>query len=671
MTNPFSGFLVPQSQQIDFSPVVQLANSIGQLRQERRQNLEHDRQNEIQRGYLGLQQAQQARKFAQDDQAEVEGLLKEYQDSVSQGDPTSIGNAIQKLKRFGMDVSQSTPPANLRDFNGSGVKPSLAEPGGQESLQAKASGNPFNAMGALALKSGHVGEATMPGKSLGDTVILSDAVSALPGKMGQGKLENPRDGYQRVPGKMTSGVADYLEKNWNPQSGDLSQEDFENKLIADSEANPLPQDMERSSAGGTTPAMKRALGLADEVTDLVDPATEAEFQKWAKANGITDVNDPRAKYDYRGYFKETGGKPHARGDHFPDTYKQHGHPTFSVESKYSTGPTDGGTWDGDTYVGPSTDLGDVGSPEFQAAAAEESGQTAPKTVPGLQTDLLPSRLTISKGGKVLYSGAPSTGRWSKMVSGVFDAFKDNPDPAVQQAAQQAGELASKLVQVDGVSPKDAIEFAAKRFESELSRANLLRRSTISAEARKKGGWGKGGGNAGGFAVGAGAKADAALNDDLDKVRTMWVNSESYKKLSEQTNMLDQAEGGLMSPDGVSQNNALATLRRIQSGLTLNASEMADFEGAAGYLEKLKKKFERYLGTGQLPDEYKRQVAAAMQQMRSVAQRRMERGAQEAYNYWMKSRARAGDQDIIKEKGEALKQSLSPQSDSDPNSHLWE
>lgn len=36
--------------------------------------------------------------------------------------------------------------------------------------------------------------------------------------------------------------------------------------------------------------------------------------------------------------------------HWPDTFKQHGHPTFSVESQYSKGPNDGGRWNGDVYV---------------------------------------------------------------------------------------------------------------------------------------------------------------------------------------------------------------------------------------------------------------------------------------------------------------------------------
>lgn len=84
------------------------------------------------------------------------------------------------------------------------------------------------------------------------------------------------------------------------------------------------------------PASERTVLPADQ---------EARFQRWALANGITDVDQPQSYYDYRGYWKEFGDKPIAFGkDHFSDTYKQHGHPTFSQESQYSRGPSDGGMW---------------------------------------------------------------------------------------------------------------------------------------------------------------------------------------------------------------------------------------------------------------------------------------------------------------------------------------
>jgi hypothetical protein len=98
-----------------------------------------------------------------------------------------------------------------------------------------------------------------------------------------------------------------------------------------------------------------------EQTQL-SPAEERAFQAWARKNGIRDVDAPESRYDYRGYWKNvaSGGgdqtKQYDDGLHFPDTYKQHGHPTFSIESQYSAGPFDGGRWLGEDFVPPGADL---------------------------------------------------------------------------------------------------------------------------------------------------------------------------------------------------------------------------------------------------------------------------------------------------------------------------
>lgn len=97
-----------------------------------------------------------------------------------------------------------------------------------------------------------------------------------------------------------------------------------------------------------------------ETTQLT-PDEEAKFEQWVQANKITDVDDPESHYDYRGYWKDVASKGkdqtqmQADGRHFPDTYKQHGHPTFSVESKYSKGPEDGGHWEGETFIPPTVE----------------------------------------------------------------------------------------------------------------------------------------------------------------------------------------------------------------------------------------------------------------------------------------------------------------------------
>lgn len=102
-----------------------------------------------------------------------------------------------------------------------------------------------------------------------------------------------------------------------------------------------------------------------EVTAL-SPQEEQQFLRWIQANHITDLNEPDSRYDYRGYWKDIASRGQTETQinaadhqlHYPDTYKQHGHPTFSVESKYSAGPNDGGRWNGETYV-PQPPQGEV------------------------------------------------------------------------------------------------------------------------------------------------------------------------------------------------------------------------------------------------------------------------------------------------------------------------
>ena len=89
--------------------------------------------------------------------------------------------------------------------------------------------------------------------------------------------------------------------------------------------------------------MPDTTGLLD--VTFLSPSQERMFQRWAKNNKITDVDDPNSHYDYRGFWKAQGGPNIRFGvEHFPDTFKQRGHPTFSQESQYSRGLSEGGMW---------------------------------------------------------------------------------------------------------------------------------------------------------------------------------------------------------------------------------------------------------------------------------------------------------------------------------------
>jgi hypothetical protein len=100
----------------------------------------------------------------------------------------------------------------------------------------------------------------------------------------------------------------------------------------------------RTIPPSTTPSLRSLLSGRD--TTRLTEDEERAFQRWIVANRITDLDHPDSHYDYRGFWKATGGAPHPPGAerHFPDTFKQHGHPTFSQESQYSSGPSEGGMW---------------------------------------------------------------------------------------------------------------------------------------------------------------------------------------------------------------------------------------------------------------------------------------------------------------------------------------
>jgi hypothetical protein len=102
----------------------------------------------------------------------------------------------------------------------------------------------------------------------------------------------------------------------------------------------------------------------------LSPDDEADFKKY-KAEYAP--NDSGQDYDLRGAFK-AGITPSPEDGHWPDTFKKPNHPTFSVESKYATGPDKAraGSWSEDgKFIPPAPPPArDAGGRLLQAQAAD-------------------------------------------------------------------------------------------------------------------------------------------------------------------------------------------------------------------------------------------------------------------------------------------------------------
>jgi hypothetical protein len=122
-------------------------------------------------------------------------------------------------------------------------------------------------------------------------------------------------------------------------------------------------------------------------TTTLNPEEESRFRAWASANGVRDVDLPDSHYDYRGFWKQNPGFRHRQGEHFVDTFKQHGHPTFSEESRYSSGAGDGGTWNGEQFI-PSGGRVMADPPGDKFAMLQELQRRQKAILGGMQADAL-------------------------------------------------------------------------------------------------------------------------------------------------------------------------------------------------------------------------------------------------------------------------------------------
>jgi hypothetical protein len=72
------------------------------------------------------------------------------------------------------------------------------------------------------------------------------------------------------------------------------------------------------------------------------------FNAWLKANNIVGPFHEEQHYDYVSAFRSKINRD--KNEHFPDTYKLPGHPTFSIESQYYKPGMKAGRWEDGKYI---------------------------------------------------------------------------------------------------------------------------------------------------------------------------------------------------------------------------------------------------------------------------------------------------------------------------------
>ncbi len=248
-----------------------------------------------------------------------------------------------------------------------------------------------------------------------------------------------------------------------------------------------------------------------------------------------------------------------------------------------------------------TDMGDVDSPEFKAAAQAEGQpqQQAPAPLPGSS---LPT--VISKGGKTLYESTGPSGRWSPMVKGVFEPYANHENEQIANAAKSAQGFAEKLIQVDGMSPAKAIETARDQMMKDAGLQIGLERTKLGTRPK----WGGGGG----AAPGVNAKGRLPLSREMTATIRLYKNEGIESGLRG----YESALAALNSDNPASQNDALNQLIAARSGKTVSDRERALYNRAAGIWEQAKKAVNMAAGEP-MPEGFRNQLRQVMNEARQV------------------------------------------------------
>jgi hypothetical protein len=272
------------------------------------------------------------------------------------------------------------------------------------------------------------------------------------------------------------------------------------------------------------------------------------------------------------------------------------------------------------------DMGDVDSPEFKQAAAQESGvidldqddstplqigepqQSTQTTLRRLSTQLLPT--VVSKGGKQLYESTGPSGRWGPMVAGVFEPFTSHENPEIGSAAKRAQAMASKLIEVDGVAPKDAIKLGMEYLNGEANRVINLERTKIGSRPRIGGGPGTG--------------LMGKTQDIAESVQLYDDNARAEAaKIQEEDRQYESIEAAANSGDPALQRDAVNQLLKIRSGTAVTASEDARISQINGLVAQVQDRLGRWTG-GAMTPEMARTIQQIVALKRQVSQAKIKR-----------------------------------------------
>lgn len=184
-----------------------------------------------------------------------------------------------------------------------------------------------------------------------------------------------------------------------------------------------------------------------QFTTKISPQDEIKFQSWVKDNNVAGADEPNfGHYDMRGYWKDITSQGSSETAinkqdgllHYPDTYKQPGHETFSVESKYAKGRDDAGSWNGDTFI-----------------PAKSSNSNMPKSFVADSTD---------------EDEKPKEGFLSRIASDVSDFVKNHP--AIKRIGEEL--LTGTSPELEDAARNKAIESIKTGRDNEANRAELAR-----------------------------------------------------------------------------------------------------------------------------------------------------------------------------------------------------